>query len=47
MRDNILLIGATILWGIWGIAIKFAVSRSSPFTAQWMFSILYILFIPI
>jgi len=47
MKDSILLILATVLWGVWGIAIKFAVSRSSPFTAQWMFSIPYIVFIPL
>jgi transporter family protein len=47
MRDNFLLVGATILWGIWGVAIKFAVARTNPYTAQWLYSIPYILFIPV
>jgi transporter family protein len=47
MRDNLLLFGATVLWGIWGVAIKLAVARTGPFTAQWMYSIPYIVFIPV
>lgn len=47
MKANALLLLATILWGIWGIADKYAVSRAHPYTIQWMYSIPYIIFIPI
>lgn len=46
MKTNALLFLATVLWGIWGIADKYALSRAHPFTVQWMYSIPYILFLP-
>lgn len=47
MRANIILLTATILWGVWGWADKNAVARAHPFTIQWMYSIPYIIFIPL
>ena len=47
MRDNILLLLATVLWGIWGFAIKLAVDRAHPFAVQWMYALPNIVFIPI
>ncbi|NWF71009.1 MAG: DMT family transporter [Chloroflexi bacterium] len=47
MRENILLIVATILWGIWGITNKFAIERAHPFTVQWMYSLPIALAIPL
>ncbi|MDR3573651.1 MAG: EamA family transporter [Anaerolineaceae bacterium] len=47
MKANALLILSTILWGIWGIADKYAVSRAHPYTIQWMFSIPFMVFIPL
>lgn len=47
MKEVLLLILATILWGIWGVADKYAATRAHPFTVQWMYSLPYILFIPI
>jgi len=47
MRDNVLLLLATVLWGIWGFAIKLAVDRAHPFAVQWMYALPNILFIPI
>ena len=47
MRDNVLLILATVLWGIWGFTIKLAVDRAHPFAIQWMYAFPNILFIPV
>jgi drug/metabolite transporter (DMT)-like permease len=47
MRDILLLIIATILWGIWGITNKYAVDRAHPYTVQWMYSIPIALSIPL
>ena len=47
MRDNVLLLLATVLWGIWGFAIKLAVDRVHPFAVQWMYALPNIIFIPI
>ena len=47
MRDNVLLLLATVLWGIWGFAIKLAVDRAHPFAVQWMYALPNIVFIPI
>lgn len=47
MKENILLIIATILWGIWGITNKYAVDRAHPFIVQWMYSIPVVLAIPL
>lgn len=47
ISPNILLVIATILWGIWGIADKFAITKSNPYVVQWMYSIPYILVFPI
>ncbi len=47
MRDNLFLLLATILWGIWGFAIKLAVERAHPFAVQWMYAVPNLLFIPL
>ncbi len=47
MRANIILLLATVLWGFWGWADKNALMRAHPFTVQWMYSVPYILFIPL
>jgi drug/metabolite transporter (DMT)-like permease len=47
MKDIILLIIATILWGIWGITNKYAIDRAHPFVVQWMYSIPIVLSIPL
>ncbi len=47
MRTNLILILAVILYGIWGIANKFAVGRAHPFTVQWMFAVPLIVSLPI
>jgi bacterial/archaeal transporter family protein len=47
MRAVILLLIATVIWGVWGFANKMAVDRAHPFTVQWIYSIPYILLIPV
>ena len=47
MTNDILLITATILWGIWGIANKYAVQNAHPFTVAWMYAVPSILLIPL
>lgn len=47
MTSVLLLILATLLWGIWGIADKFAVENAHPFTVQWMYAIPYVVALPI
>lgn len=47
MTTITLLILATILWGIWGIADKYAVGNAHPFTVQWMYALPYILAMPV
>ncbi len=47
MKADLYLLLATILWGIWGFADKMAVTRTHPYTVQWVYSIPYILFIPV
>ena len=47
MSPILLLIIATILWGIWGIADKFALENAHPFTVQWMYAIPFVLVIPL
>ena len=47
MRTNILLVAITVFWGIWGFANKNAVMRIGPFTAQWMYCVPYLIFLPI
>lgn len=47
MTNDLLLIIATILWGVWGIANKYAVLNAHPFTVTWMFSVPSILLIPL
>ncbi len=47
MRDNLFLLVATVLWGIWGFAIKLAVERAHPFAVQWMYAAPNLLFIPL
>lgn len=43
----LLLILATILWGVWGYANKIAVTQAHPFSVQWMYSIPMILLVPL
>jgi bacterial/archaeal transporter family protein len=47
MRAIILLLIATALWGFWGFSEKNSVLRAHPYTIQWMYSIPYILAVPI
>jgi drug/metabolite transporter (DMT)-like permease len=47
MDVTLLLLLATLLWGVWGVANKMAVSTAHPLSVQWMSSIPYIVFIPI
>jgi bacterial/archaeal transporter family protein len=47
MRAIIMLLIATVLWGFWGISEKSAVLRAHPYTVQWMYSLPYLLAIPI
>ncbi|MGB8648511.1 MAG: DMT family transporter [Anaerolineae bacterium] len=47
MRANLFLFFAVILWGIWGLANKYAVDRAHPFTVQWMFAVPLALSIPL
>jgi drug/metabolite transporter (DMT)-like permease len=47
MREIILLLVATCLWGIWGITNKYAVDRAHPYIVQWMYSIPIALSIPL
>jgi drug/metabolite transporter (DMT)-like permease len=47
MRAIFMLLIATVLWGFWGFSDKNAVLRSHPYTVQWMYSIPYILSIPL
>jgi drug/metabolite transporter (DMT)-like permease len=45
--NYVLLIVATILWGVWGFANKIAVDRAHPFTVQWMYALPLVILIPI
>jgi len=47
MSPMLLLIVATILWGIWGIADKLALEQAHPYSVQWMYAIPYALTIPL
>lgn len=47
MSPILLLIIATILWGIWGIADKLALAHAHPFTVQWMYAIPFAVVIPL
>jgi drug/metabolite transporter (DMT)-like permease len=47
MKETLMLIVATILWGIWGITNKYAVDRAHPFVVQWMYAIPIALTIPL
>lgn len=47
MSPILLLILATILWGIWGIADKLALEQAHPFTVQWMYAVPFVITIPL
>lgn len=47
MSPILLLILATILWGVWGIADKLALENAHPYSVQWMYAIPYVVSIPI
>lgn len=47
MKDILLLLLSTLLWGIWGITNKYAVDRAHPFVVQWMYALPIALSIPI
>jgi bacterial/archaeal transporter family protein len=47
MTATILLLISTLLWGFWGIADKFAVTRAHPFSVQFYYSIPYLVLIPL
>ena len=47
MRANLLMIIATILWGVWGVANDRAVTIAHPFDVQWMYAVPYVLAIPV
>lgn len=46
MSTILLLILATLLWGVWGIADKLALNHAHPYTIQWMYAIPYVLTLP-
>lgn len=46
MSTILLLILATLLWGVWGIADKLALNHAHPYTIQWMYAIPYFLTLP-
>jgi bacterial/archaeal transporter family protein len=47
MSAKISLILAVLLWGLWGISEKFAVARVHPYAVQWMYSVPYVLLLPV
>jgi drug/metabolite transporter (DMT)-like permease len=47
MRTNLALLLAMLLWGVWGLAQKFAVTRVHPFTVQWMYAVPYMVAFPL
>jgi transporter family protein len=47
MKADIYLLVATILWGVWGFADKMAVARAHPFTAQFLFYLPSLFFVPL
>lgn len=47
MSAILLLVLATILWGIWGIADKLALEHAHPFSVQWMYAVPYAITLPI
>lgn len=46
-KTTLVLLIATLLWGIWGVADKNAVTRVHPYTVHWMYSIPYVLLLPL
>jgi drug/metabolite transporter (DMT)-like permease len=47
MTAKLSLVFAALLWGLWGIGEKLAVARVHPYTVQWMYSVPYILLLPL
>ncbi|MBE2223288.1 MAG: DMT family transporter [Anaerolineae bacterium] len=47
MSPIFLLLLATILWGIWGIADKLALGQAHPFTVQWMYAVPFVVAMPL
>lgn len=44
---KVLLLVSAVLWGIWGVGEKLAVSRAHPYTVQWMYSVPFVVLVPI
>ena len=44
---DILLLLATVLWGIWGVAHKRAVGLAHPYTVQWLYALPSIALLPV
>ena len=47
MSPILLLILATILWGVWGVADKLALDQAHPFTVQWMYAVPFVFAVPL
>jgi bacterial/archaeal transporter family protein len=47
MTTLTLLILATLLWGVWGIADKYAVGSAHPFSVQWMYTLPFLFAMPV
>ena len=47
MPAKLSLVLAALLWGLWGIGEKFAVARVHPYSVQWMYSVPYVLLLPV
>lgn len=47
MTAKLSLVLAALLWGLWAVGEKFAVARVHPYAVQWMYSVPYILLLPV
>jgi transporter family protein len=47
MAAKLSLLLAAFLWGLWAIGEKFAVARVHPYSVQWMYSVPYVLLLPV
>jgi drug/metabolite transporter (DMT)-like permease len=47
MTAKFSLVLAALLWGLWGIGEKLAVARVHPYAVQWMYSVPYVLLLPV
>lgn len=47
MLPKLAMLGAVLLWGVWGVAGKVAVDRAHPYAVQWMYTVPQIALLPI